>query len=186
MTHSAAASTLKVAFDWRLMHEAALPSAGPRSRINRRRRYAPITRTKWARFRPMSMAKPERAGPDRNGLLASGRARTRGRCFSKRLAAEACTMGYGRSDRQPCGCIWASRRGHGRLAERARRAASRLSAKRGSRRPTWPKNDFESARKHYRSALEAKPDLFEALYCLAVLEQDAGDAAAAFDWRRRP
>ena len=41
-------------------------------------------------------------------------------------------------------------------------------------------NDFESARKHYRLALEAKPDLFEALYCLAVLEQDAGDAAAAF------
>ena len=41
-------------------------------------------------------------------------------------------------------------------------------------------NDFESARKHYRLALGAKPDLFEALYCLAVLEADAGDAAAAF------
>ena len=41
-------------------------------------------------------------------------------------------------------------------------------------------NDFESARKHYRLALDAKPDLFEALYSLAVLEADAGDAAAAF------
>ena len=41
-------------------------------------------------------------------------------------------------------------------------------------------NDFESARKHYRLALEAKPDLFEALYCLAVLEADAGDAVSAF------
>ena len=40
-------------------------------------------------------------------------------------------------------------------------------------------NDFESARKHYRLALDAKPDLFEALYGLAVLEADAGDAATA-------
>ena len=41
-------------------------------------------------------------------------------------------------------------------------------------------NDFEAARQHYGLALEAQPDLFEALYGLAVLEQDAGDAAAAF------
>ena len=41
-------------------------------------------------------------------------------------------------------------------------------------------NDFESARKHYRLALDAKPDLFEALYRLAVLEADSGDAATAF------
>jgi tetratricopeptide (TPR) repeat protein len=46
-------------------------------------------------------------------------------------------------------------------------------------------NDFESARKHYRLALEAKPDLFEALYCLAVLEQDAGNAAAAFELAKK-
>ena len=46
-------------------------------------------------------------------------------------------------------------------------------------------NDFESARKHYRLALEAKPDLFEALYSLAVLEADSGDAATAFALARK-
>jgi tetratricopeptide (TPR) repeat protein len=46
-------------------------------------------------------------------------------------------------------------------------------------------NDFESARKHYRLALEAKPDLFEALYSLAVVEADSGDAATAFALARK-
>jgi tetratricopeptide (TPR) repeat protein len=41
--------------------------------------------------------------------------------------------------------------------------------------------DFEAARRAYRRALAAKPGLFEASYGLAVLEQDAGDAAAAYD-----
>ncbi len=41
--------------------------------------------------------------------------------------------------------------------------------------------DFESARRAYRRALAAKPDLFEACYSLAVLEQDAGDATAAYE-----
>ncbi len=41
--------------------------------------------------------------------------------------------------------------------------------------------DFESARRAYRRALATKPDLFEACYSLAVLEQDAGDATAAYE-----
>ena len=45
--------------------------------------------------------------------------------------------------------------------------------------------NFEAARRHYRQALEAKPDLFEANYCLAVLEQDAGDAQSAYDLARK-
>jgi tetratricopeptide (TPR) repeat protein len=40
-------------------------------------------------------------------------------------------------------------------------------------------NNFEAARGAYRQALEAQPNLFEACYSLAVLEQDAGDAPAA-------
>jgi tetratricopeptide (TPR) repeat protein len=44
--------------------------------------------------------------------------------------------------------------------------------------------DFDAARGQYRKALEAKPDLFEACYCLAVLEQDAGDAPAAYELAR--
>ena len=39
--------------------------------------------------------------------------------------------------------------------------------------------DFEAARRAYRQALDARPNLFEACYSLAVLEQDAGDATAA-------
>jgi len=45
--------------------------------------------------------------------------------------------------------------------------------------------DFEAARRHYRQALEARPDLFEANYCLAVLEQDAGAAQPAYDLARK-
>ncbi len=41
--------------------------------------------------------------------------------------------------------------------------------------------DFAAARRHYRRALEESPDCFEAQYSLAVLEQDAGDAGAAYD-----
>jgi tetratricopeptide (TPR) repeat protein len=39
--------------------------------------------------------------------------------------------------------------------------------------------DLETARRFYRSALTARPDLFEACYSLAVIEQDAGEARAA-------
>ena len=39
--------------------------------------------------------------------------------------------------------------------------------------------DFDAARRRYREALTAAPDLFEAHYGLAVLEQDAGRADAA-------
>ena len=39
--------------------------------------------------------------------------------------------------------------------------------------------DFDTARRYYHQALEIEPDLLEARYCLAVLEQDAGNASAA-------
>ena len=41
--------------------------------------------------------------------------------------------------------------------------------------------DFDAARRHYVQAALANPELFEAHYCLAVLEQDAGQARAAYD-----
>jgi tetratricopeptide (TPR) repeat protein len=41
--------------------------------------------------------------------------------------------------------------------------------------------NFESARRMYQQALKTQPGLFEAEYSLAVLEQDAGDAQAAYD-----
>jgi tetratricopeptide (TPR) repeat protein len=45
--------------------------------------------------------------------------------------------------------------------------------------------DFEAARREYRTALDAKPDLFEANYCLAVLSQDDGDAKSAYEMARK-
>lgn len=45
--------------------------------------------------------------------------------------------------------------------------------------------DFEAARTAYRRALAARSGLFEACYGLAVLELDAGDAAAAHELARR-
>jgi tetratricopeptide (TPR) repeat protein len=41
--------------------------------------------------------------------------------------------------------------------------------------------DFDAARSHYDQAIKANPELFEAHYCLAVLEQDAGHARPAYD-----
>jgi tetratricopeptide (TPR) repeat protein len=41
--------------------------------------------------------------------------------------------------------------------------------------------DFDAARRHYELAIKANPELFEAHYCLAVLEQDAGRARPAYD-----
>lgn len=41
--------------------------------------------------------------------------------------------------------------------------------------------NLDAARQEYRLALEANPKLFEAAYGLAVLEQDAGNAKAAFE-----
>ena len=45
--------------------------------------------------------------------------------------------------------------------------------------------DFDAAHRAYRRALDAKPGLFEACYGLAVLEQDAGDATAAFELAKK-
>jgi tetratricopeptide (TPR) repeat protein len=38
---------------------------------------------------------------------------------------------------------------------------------------------FDAARRYYHQALAIEPDLLEARFCLAVLEQDAGNASAA-------
>jgi tetratricopeptide (TPR) repeat protein len=43
------------------------------------------------------------------------------------------------------------------------------------------KGDLDTARKSFLAAIEATPDLFEAHYGLAVLEQDAGNANEARD-----
>jgi hypothetical protein len=44
---------------------------------------------------------------------------------------------------------------------------------------------FDAARQNYKEALAVEPDLFEAWYGLAVLEQDAGRAAEALTAARQ-
>ena len=55
--------------------------------------------------------------------------------------------------------------------------------------PRWRdlpgRGNFDAARQAYRDALKAKPDLFEACYSLAVLEQESGNATAAHQWATR-
>jgi tetratricopeptide (TPR) repeat protein len=45
--------------------------------------------------------------------------------------------------------------------------------------------DYAAARQSYQQAIAAQPDLFEPRYCLSVLEQDAGDALAAYEQARK-
>jgi tetratricopeptide (TPR) repeat protein len=45
--------------------------------------------------------------------------------------------------------------------------------------------DFDAARRHYQQAIATQPDVFEPRYCLAVLEQDAGNALAAYEQARK-
>ena len=44
--------------------------------------------------------------------------------------------------------------------------------------------NFDAARGHYQQALDANPSLFEAHYCLAVLEQEEGHARTAYEQAR--
>jgi tetratricopeptide (TPR) repeat protein len=41
--------------------------------------------------------------------------------------------------------------------------------------------DFDTARRHYQQALDANPNLFEAHYCLAVIEQESARARPAYE-----
>ena len=55
-------------------------------------------------------------------------------------------------------------------------AAARHPETRGSARPTWSKATSTPPGAFYEQAINADPNQFEPHYCLAVLEQDAGNA----------
>ena len=131
----------------------------------------PLPSTQWKNL--------ERPRSGRDGLAASGRALSAVAVLEKATAAEhpawdmadrIATLRLHLGEPARARAAWEGAVGVPDPAIREARIGTTYLAE----------NDFEQARKHYRLALEAKPDLFEALYCLAVLEADAGNAAAAF------
>jgi tetratricopeptide (TPR) repeat protein len=176
-------NTLKIAYDWRLMHEAALPLV---DRITQDR--DGVTRAdyeaKMGELPRLSWKNVSELDQIVTTLLSAGRAETAVSVLEKASAAE--NLPWDIADRL------ATLRLHLGEPTRARDAwrkavAEPVAGLREARIGTsyLAENDFESARKHYRLALDAKTDLFEAIYCLAVLERDAGEAAPAFELAKK-
>jgi tetratricopeptide (TPR) repeat protein len=177
------ASTLRIAYDSRLMYEAALsllnrvsPNQEGAARADYTRKMGAIPPLTWKNLSELDQLV--------TALLGSGRPESAVLVLEKASVAERAPWDI--ADR--IGTL----RLHLGEPSRARSAWEKAVAEpqpglREARIGTTylAENDFESARKHYRLALEAKPDLFEALYCLAVLEQDAGNAAAAFELAKK-
>jgi tetratricopeptide (TPR) repeat protein len=174
---------LKIAYDSRLMHEAALPLV---DRITTER--DGVTpgdyENKMGALPPLGWKNLSELDQVVTALLASGRAESAVSVLEKASAAESAPWDI--ADRK------ATLRLHLGEAPRARVAWERTTTEpvaglREARIGTTflAENDFDAARKHYRLALAKKADLFEALYCLAVLEQDAGNAGAAFELAKK-
>ena len=177
------ANALRVAYDARLMHEAVLPlldrvkeDSDGSLRADYQRKMGSPPATTWQNLSDL----------DQNvtALLASGRAQSAVVLLEKAYPPEHAP--WDAADRiaslwlhlgEPARAraVWENAVGVPDRANRESRIGTTFLAE----------GDFESARKHYRLALEAKPDFFEALYCLAVLEQDDGSAAAAYDLAKR-
>ena len=186
---------LNVSYERRLMYEAALPLAEQLiSRYPINRAQAAIqdeARSKRAEYqRKLGTPPPSNwrnlADLDRivTAMLASGRAES---------AADLLEKGYP-PERIPWEILdrIATLRLH--LGEPARaRALWRKAASAPESAVAMTRvgttylaeGNFEAARRAYREALQAKPDLFEAAYSLAVLEQDAGDATASYELARK-
>jgi tetratricopeptide (TPR) repeat protein len=171
-------NTLKVAYDSRLMHEPALAlldrvkrtASGP-DRAEYERKMGSPPALDWRNVSDLDQIV--------TALLGSGRATTAVALLEKARAGEhvpwemadrTATLRLHLGEPGRARAVWENAVGAPHAAVREARIGTTYLAE----------NDFESARKHYRLALDAKTDLFEALYCLAVLEADSGDAAAAF------
>ncbi len=184
-------ATLKMAYDVRLMHEAVVPI------LDRLERVLTITRqrsslleaetgTMRAEYRKKLGSAPPTKWQNLSELdqivttqLAAGRAESAALLLEQAHPAEQAPWEV--VDRT------ATLRLH--LGEPRRARELWRKAVTVPQPATWEarigttylvEGDLEAARRHYRQALEAKPDLFEANYCLAVLEQDAGDAQSAY------
>jgi tetratricopeptide (TPR) repeat protein len=177
------ANTLKVAYDFRLMHEAVVPlldrikqnPVGSLSAEYQNKMGSPPPTT-WRNLSDLDQIVTT--------LLASGRALSAVLLLEKayppehapwEAAERIATLRLHLGEPARARAVLKNAQGVPDAAVREARIGTTFLAE----------GNLESARQHYRMALEAKPDLFEALYCQAVLEQDVGDAAAAFDLAKK-
>jgi tetratricopeptide (TPR) repeat protein len=177
------ASSLRIAYDSRLMHEAAI-SLLDRVRPNEDKTKRADYESKMGSNQPLTWKNLSELDQLVTTLLGSGRPESAALVLEKASASERAPWDI--ADRIGTLRLHLGQPLQARSAWEKAIAEPQPGLREARIGTTYlAENDFESARKHYRLALEAKPDLFEALYCLAVLEQDAGNAAAAFELAKK-
>ena len=119
-----------------------------------------------------------------NQLLASGRAETAANCLEKATTSEVRT--WEDADRIATWRLHLGQTGAARLIwEGASKPPSEAMRSARIAASYFVEGDFDKSGEVYRTAVAADPGLFEALYALAVLEQDAGRAGEALVAARR-
>jgi tetratricopeptide (TPR) repeat protein len=182
--------TLKMAYDARLMHEAVIPLLDQLKRLTRTSEMQALLQAKTETSRAEYQSKMGSAPPTewRNlseldqivtAQLATGRAESAARLLEQTNPTAHAPWEV--LDR--IATLWLHLGKPARARELWQKAvAAPQPAVPVSRIATTyvVEGDFEAARRHYQQALALTPNSFEATYCLAVLEQDAGDAESAY------
>jgi len=187
--------TLKMAYDVRLMHEAALPLVDglEGSRVIKQRQAAENAKVGEARAEyqrklgsppPFNWRNLSDLDQIVTGLLAAGRAESAARLLEQAHPAERAPWEV--VDRIATLRLHLGEPARARELWRKAVTVPQPDCREARIGTTYlVEGDFEAARRYYHQALEIRPDSFEANYCLAVLEQDAGDAQAAYQRARK-
>ena len=183
---------LDLAYEHRLMYEAALPSRTSCWRdiplTEQQMQMQEDARSKRAEYQQKLGASPPTTWRNLTELnqivttlLAEGGPGSAADLLERGYPPENGILGDARPDRDLA--TSPRRAGSGASIWQKATSAPATSAMSRSVRPISPKGTSKPHVRLIRKALEAKPDLFEACYSLAVLEQDAGNATAATSWR---
>ncbi len=188
---------LSLAYENRLMYEAALPIMDQllaRHPINRDQiRMQDEMRTKRAQYQKKLVSPPQTSWRNLTELnqiaatmLAEGRAESAAELLEGAYPPERApwemldqiaTLRLHLGESAKARALW--QKAASSTAPESALALSRIGT------TYLAEGNFDAARQAYHQALKAKPDLFEACYSLAVLEQDGGNATAAHEWATR-